>query len=369
MLSAPSSPRVRTSSESAQQLLPPGREPWGRQATGERWARWEQNCCIRVLEQSISVWWALDGLCTRSALVHRTSRCDNLSRDVPRHCCSGCSGWTISDLLRLLQLQRDRSIPARRNKDLKDTSPAGARGSAGTAPSLCTRWVTGQPWLCCCVTLLHGATSKPQKTNKTSSKVRGSQRRILQSFLYPQAIYETQPWPEAFSTDDTMSADLAAFKIISLERDDFGIGNDINNLKIIWLLSTSRFKMKIKQGKGTNTRVHRREDLQEGRKQQLHLFVFDFQFFLRNSRHVRVNLLMKYWFKILIHCQRNKPFNLLLPLLLMKYFSVFRLWSTKAEIKDFFSLPYLVCHSSPVQLFQLFLKYPKQIKIPSGNES
>lgn len=97
-----------------------------------------------------------------------------------------------------------------------------------------------------------GPAPKPQRTNRTNSKARGSQR-ILQWFLYPQPIYETQPWPEAFSTDDTMSADLAAFKIISLEKDDFGVGNYINNLKIIWLLSNSRFKKKIKQGKRTNT--------------------------------------------------------------------------------------------------------------------
>jgi len=63
-----------------------------------------------------------------------------------------------------------------------------------------------------------------------------------------------------------------------LKRADFSVGNKINNLIIILILSTSGFKKKTKWGKGTNTHMHRREDLQKEHKQQLVLLVFDFQF-------------------------------------------------------------------------------------------
>lgn len=56
-----------------------------------------------------------------------------------------------------------------------------------------------------------------------------------------------------------------------------------------------------------------------------------------------------------------------MPLLLMKYFSLFSDSNTKGEIK--ISSLHFVCNSSPAQLFQLVLKNPKQIKNPSENES
>lgn len=58
---------------------------------------------------------------------------------------------------------------------------------------------------------------------------------------------------------------------------------------------------------------------------------------------------MKYWFKILIHCKKNKAFNFLLHLFLMKYFSLFSDSVIQKEKSKISSLcPYLLCTSSPV---------------------
>lgn len=58
---------------------------------------------------------------------------------------------------------------------------------------------------------------------------------------------------------------------------------------------------------------------------------------------------MKYWFKILIHCKKNKAFNFLLHLFLMKYFSLFSDSVIQKEKSKISSLcPYLLCTSRPV---------------------
>lgn len=88
---------------------------------------------------------------------------------------------------------------------------------------------------------IYGKTPNDKQT-KNQSKVRESKRKTLQWFMYLQPIWEKQPWPEAFSAEDTVSADSAAFKLTSLKRADFSAGNNVNNLILIWLLSTSGFK-------------------------------------------------------------------------------------------------------------------------------
>lgn len=72
---------------------------------------------------------------------------------------------------------------------------------------------------------------------------------------------------------------------------------------------------------------------------------------------------MKYWFKIFIHCKKNKQVHLLLLLFLMKSFSLFSDSNTKAEIKAF-SLPWPGVHFQPSAVVQVILKKPQTNQNP-----